>query len=81
MGERVQHPEPSGLCDRLLARVTGATAGSPGPTEAGPEARTAPARTFVISAAVGVVPTTAPVLIVVVMTGPTAPTASAEPTA
>ncbi|AZH82733.1 hypothetical protein EAO79_07355 [Plantibacter sp. PA-3-X8] len=60
--------------------MTGATAGSPGPTEAGSEARTAPAPAFILSAAVGVVPMTA-VLIVVVMTGPTAPTASAEPTA
>lgn len=67
--------------DRLLARMTGATAGTPGPTEAGSEARTAPALTFVISAAVGAVPMTALVLIVVVMTGPTAPTASAEATA
>lgn len=79
--ERVQHPEPSRLGDRLLARVTGATAGTPGSTEAGSEARTAPAPAFVLSAAVSVMPMTAPVLIVMVMTGPTASTAPAEATA
>ncbi|WP_229940155.1 hypothetical protein [Plantibacter cousiniae (nom. nud.)] len=61
--------------------MTGTTARTPRPTEAGPETRTAPTPAFVLSAAVGVVPMTAPVLIVVVMAGPTAPTASAEATA
>lgn len=61
--------------------MTGTTARTPGPAEAGPEARTAPTSAFVLSAAVGVVPMTVPVLIVVVMTGPSAPTASAEATA
>ncbi len=61
--------------------MTGAAAGSPGPAEAGSEAGTAPAPAFILSAAVGVVPMTAPVLIVVVMAGPDAPTASAEATA
>lgn len=59
----------------------GTTARTPGPAEAGPEARTAPTSAFVLSAAVGVVPMTVPVLIVAVVTGPSAPTASAEATA
>lgn len=61
--------------------MTGTTAGTPGSAEAGSEARTTPTPAFVLSAAVSVVPMTAPVLIVVVMTRPTAPTASAEATA
>lgn len=58
-----------------------ASPGAPGPAEAWSEPRTAPTSAFVCSAAVGVVPMTASVLIVVVMTGPTASTASTEATA
>jgi hypothetical protein len=79
--EGVQHPEPSRLGDSLLARMARASPGAPGPAEARSEPRTAPTSAFVFSAAVGVVPMTASMLIVVVMTGPTAPTASAEATA
>ena len=79
--ERVQHPEPGGLGDRLLARMPGASAGSPGSTDAGPEARTTPTSALVPAAAVGVVVMVSSVLIVMAMPGAATPTASAEPTA
>jgi hypothetical protein len=79
--ERVQHPEPGRLSDRLLTRMPAATAGSPRATDAGPEARTTPTSALVPVTAVSVVVMVSSVVIVMTMPGATTPAAAAETTA